>query len=344
MLDDRRVTYGAPGAVAAVEIAGQRLIIASGTADIEGTPLAPDARFRIASVTKPIVAALVLDAVAQGRLSLDDKVADYLPGIVREDPPITIRQVLDHTSGVFDEGNEGDVTADIDRIRDPELRTAARDIAKRYDHGEKVIATDEMIVALAETHDRYNLPGLGYHYSNPNYQIAAMVLERATGKTLAELVETRISEPLGLERTTVTPPDLASPELRGYQADAGGKLRDVTDDLIAFGNGGNGGIKSTAGELLTVMHAIVAGDFLSGDLKAEMKRSTIGTYALGIGPYPFTCGTFYGHEGSVNGTRSVAVIREDGYAGAVIALDANTASEPGLPVVAERMLCSNIPE
>jgi D-alanyl-D-alanine carboxypeptidase len=127
MLDDRRVTYGAPGAVAAVEIAGQRLIIASGTADIEGTPLAPDARFRIASVTKPIVAALVLDAVAQGSLSLDDKVAKYLPGIVREEPPMTIRQVLDHTSGVFDEGNEGDVTADIDRIRDPELRTAARD-------------------------------------------------------------------------------------------------------------------------------------------------------------------------------------------------------------------------
>src|SRR5690242_14128059 len=109
MLDDRRETYGAPGAVAAIEIGGERLIFTSGTADIAGTPLAPDARFRIASVTKPIVAALVLDAVGQGKLSLDDKVADYLPAIVRAEPPITVRQVLDHTSGVFNEGDEGDV-------------------------------------------------------------------------------------------------------------------------------------------------------------------------------------------------------------------------------------------
>jgi D-alanyl-D-alanine carboxypeptidase len=200
-----------------------------------------------------------------------------------------------------------------------------------------------MIIALAETHERYNMPGLGYHYSNPNYQIAAMVLAKATGQTLAELFATRIAEPLGLERTTVAPPDLSSPEMRGYQADADGALQDVTDDLVAFGNGGNGGIKSTADELLTVMHAIVAGGLLPPDLTTQMKTPSFGTYGLGLATYRFTCGTFYGHEGSVSGTRSVAVSRDDGQAGAVIALNANTASEPGLPTVAERMLCSNIP-
>jgi hypothetical protein len=74
-----------------------------------------------------------------------------------------------------------------------------------------------------------------------------------------------------------------------------------------------------------------------------MKTPSFGTYGLGLATYRFTCGTFYGHEGSVSGTRSVAVSRDDGQAGAVIALNANTASEPGLPTVAERMLCSNIP-
>ena len=343
MLDDRRETYGAYGALAAIEIGGERLLLTSGTADAHGTPLTDDARFRIASNTKPIVAALVLDAVARGKLTLDDKVASYLPGLVRSEPPITVRQVLDHTSGVFDEGNEGDTTTDIEKIADPKLRDQARDLAQRYVAGERVIASDRMIIALAETHERYNMPGLGYHYSNPNYQIAAMVLAKATGQTLAELFATRIAEPLGLERTTVVPPDLSSPEMRGYQADADGALQDVTDDLVAFGNGGNGGIKSTANELLRIMHAIVAGGLLPPDLTTQMKTPSFGTYGLGLATYRFTCGTFYGHEGSVSGTRSVAVSRDDGQAGAVIALNANTASEPGLPTVAERMLCSNIP-
>ena len=343
MLDDRRETYGAHGAVAAIEIGEARLLLTSGTADAAGTPLTNDARFRIASNTKPIVAALVLDAVARGELALDDKVADYLPGLIRAKPAITVRQILDHTSGVFDEGNEGDVTADIEKIADAKLRAEARDLAKRYAAGERVIGSDRMIVALAETHERYNLPGRGYHYSNPNYQIAAMVLAKATGQTLAELLATRIVEPLGLERTTVAPPDLSSPEMRGYQADANGKRQDVTDDLVAFGNGGNGGIISTADELLSVLHAIVAGGLLPADLTTQMKMPSFGTYGLGLATYRFTCGTFYGHEGSVSGTRSVAVVRDDGQAGAVIALNANTASEPGLPTVAERMLCSNIP-
>jgi D-alanyl-D-alanine carboxypeptidase len=127
--------------------------------------------------------------------------------------------------------------------------------------------------------------------------------------------------------------------MRGYEQNADRTLRDMTDDLVAFGNGGNGGIISTADELLTVMQAILSGRLLPKDLVTAMKTPTLGTYGLGLGTYRFTCGTFYGHEGLVNGTRSAAVVSDDGTAGAVIALNVNTPSEPQLPFVAERIVC-----
>jgi hypothetical protein len=94
-----------------------------------------------------------------------------------------------------------------------------------------------------------------------------------------------------------------------------GPLVDTTDDLLAFGNDGNGGIISTADEVLTILQAVVSGELLEGDLVADMVAGTAqsaGRYGLGLGHYDLTCGTFYGHEGSVNCTVSIAVVSEDG--------------------------------
>ena len=286
------------------------------------------------------MAALVLDAVDRGLLSLDDVVADLLPGVVRAEPPITVRQLLDHTSGVFDEGNEGDPLADIEKLTDPKLQAEARAVAARYLAGERVIAPDLAIVALAETHDRYFAPGTGFHYSNTNYQLAAMVLEKVTGEPPSDLLRSRIVEPLGLTHTTIAPPDLGSPELRGYgTSTADGSLVDVTDDLAWFGNGGNGGILSTADELLTMMQAIVAGRLLPAELVAEMKEPNREGYGLGLGSYSLSCGTFYGHQGGVNGTASIAIVSRDGDAGVVIAFNLRKDQDPGLSAMANRMLC-----
>lgn len=138
-------------------------------------------------------------------------VGDVLPGVVRPEPPVTVRQLLDHTSGIFDFGNEGDPVEDSARLEDTALREEAADLLARHQSGERVIAPDRLLIALAETHDRYFEPGEGYHYSNITYQLAAMVLEAATGQSLAALLEERIARPLGLRHTTVAPPDLASP-------------------------------------------------------------------------------------------------------------------------------------
>ena len=114
--------------------------------------------------------------------------------------------LLDHTSGVFNVGDESDLATDITNLSDPALRSEATDLATRYLAGEPVTMPDRLFVALAETHDRYFEPGTGYHYSNANYQLAAMVLTQATGLSLADLLRTRIAEPLQLQHTTLAPP------------------------------------------------------------------------------------------------------------------------------------------
>jgi D-alanyl-D-alanine carboxypeptidase len=344
LLDAARATYGAPGALAVVRIGDERWFWTSGDADVSGTEIGAATRFRIASITKPIVAALVLDAVERSELSLDDVVADLVPDVLRAEPAITIRMLLDHTSGVFDEGNEGDPQRDVDALVDPALKAEAEDLVARYLAGEPVIAPDRLLVALAETHERYFAPGDGYHYSNINYQLAAMVVERATESPFAGLLTERVFEPLELSHTTVAPPDLRSPELRGYvRGTERQTLVDVSDDLVAFGNGGNGGIISTADELLTILHAIVAGDILDGSLLADMKRPTVqsgpSVYGLGLGTYELSCGTFFGHGGAVNGTVSIGLVEDEGTSGVVIAMNLQDGLDAGLRTLADRLVC-----
>jgi D-alanyl-D-alanine carboxypeptidase len=342
LLDRSVEEYGSPGGLAVIHDEDGRWFGASGKADLVGTEIGLTTRFRIGSVTKPIVAALVLDAVAAGDISLEDTVSDLVPGDLRADPPISVRMLLDHTSGVFDQLNEGSL-ADIDRLPDPEMKTEARSLARRYAGGKQVIAPDRLLVALAETHDRYFPPGSGYHYSNTNYQLAAMVLEAATETSLADLMRERIVEPLGLENTTVTPPDTEPPALRGYTPGRrDGMFNDITDDLIGFGNGGNGGVISTGEELLTIIRAIVSGRLVRPHLLSEMTTMTSqsnSTYGLGLARYDLSCGTFFGHGGSVNGTVSLALADASTNRGAVIAFNLVSPTDPKLPALADDLLC-----
>jgi D-alanyl-D-alanine carboxypeptidase len=348
VLDAARRDYGAPGALAVLVRGGERTFASSGKADLDGTLITEATRFRIASITKPIVAALVLDSVDRGEVSLDDVVGELLPGVLRAEPPVTVRQLLTHTSGIYDESNgiasQDQLEADIAALTDLDLRAEAQADLTLALAGTPVIASDRLIVALSETHDRDFAPGAGYHYSNTNYQLAAMVLEAVTGTPVADLLRRRIVEPLELERTTIAPPDTASPDLRGYgTSETDSSLVDVTDDLTWFGNGGNGGIISTADELLTVIQAIVGGRLLPAGLVAEMRAPTslsLGSYGLGLVTYNLSCGTFYGHEGGVNGTASIAMVSPDGADGVVIALNLRSGEDPRLPALANSLLCA----
>lgn len=342
-IDRARQVYDAPGALAVVHIDGQRFEITSGMADLTGTPVSANMQFRVGSITKTVVAALVLDQVGQGRLSLDDIVGNIVGDPLRPEPPITLRMLLDHTSGIFDIGNDGDPVADVARLDDRGLIDEASTLQDAASAGKQVVASDRLIVGLAETHDRYFQPGAGFHYSNTNYQLAAMTLEVTGGRSLAELVEERLSRPLGLDQTTLAPDDLRSPAFRGYATDqATGDLVDATDDLFAFGNGGNGGLISTADELTTLMNAIVDGPLLPADIRAAMRQPTPESgysYGLGLAVYRLDCGVFYGHEGRVNGTASIALVDASRAGRSVVAAFNQTSRDPHLVSLAEQLIC-----
>jgi D-alanyl-D-alanine carboxypeptidase len=344
ILDAARQAYGAPGALAVVRREGKRTFVASGTADTDGAPISDATRFRIASITKPIVAALVLDAVARDELGLDDVVGDLLPGVLRPEPAVRVRQLLDHTSGIFDESNgvatQAALEADIANLADTALRAEATAVLQEALAGGRVIASDRLLVELSETHDRLFAPGSRYSYSNTNYQVAGMVLEQVTGKSLADRLQARIVAPLGLRRMSMTPPDTATPEFHGYgKSSTDGSLVDLSDDLSWFGNGGSGGIVSTADGLLTVMRTVVGGTYLPADLTTAMLTPNQGSYGLGIGSYSLRCGVFFGHQGGVNGTASIAIASRDGEDGAVVAFNLRDGKDPDLVHLVEDLLC-----
>ena len=333
VLDNARESYGAPGALAISRNGGAEWSAVSGVADLTGTGLTDASRFRIASITKPIVALLVLDSVSRGEVSLDDTVGDFVPDVLRPDPPVSVRMLLDHTSGIFNVGDESDLRADIAALTDAELKREATDLATRYLAGEHVSMPDRLYVALAETHERYFEPGAGYHYSNVNYQLAAMVLNLVTGMPLAELLRTRLVGPLGLRHTTIAPDDTGTPEMHGYITNSDGTMVDMTDDFLALGNGGSGGVISTAGELLTTMQAIVSGELLAEPLVTDMRTATTQShdqYGLGLATYNLSCGTFYGHAGAVNGIHTIALVNDDGAVGVVIAFNLSSDVDPNL--------------
>jgi D-alanyl-D-alanine carboxypeptidase len=332
--------YPVPGALAYVSVGEAASFGSSGAASTLGTPITDETTFRVGSITKPIVAALILGAVDRGELELDVPVGRLVPELAHA--PVTIRMLLAHTSGIFDEGNEGDPVDDLALLTDPRLLAEAEALDEAYRAGTQAVASDRLLIGLAETHDRYFLPGTGYAYSNINYQVAVRALEASTGYTLSDLLEGRLIDPLGLEHTTIAPPDLSSSDFRGYQVGDDG-LHDVTDDLLAFGNGGNGGVLSTAPELVAILRHIIGGGALSEELLRLLTTPTTesgGTYGLGIATYHLTCGTFYGHAGSVNGTQSIALVSPDAATAVVVAVNGRRNEDPALAAVADDLACA----
>ena len=342
LVEDLRSDYGAPGALAYVRSGGDEWFFATGSADLSGTEITESTRFRIGSITKAVTGALVVDAAARGRLSLDDRVTDHLPDLAI-DESITVRMVLEHSSGLFNVGDEGDVLADVAALPDPSDRQVAEDLTQRYLSGERgTTVPDRLWVALASTHGLYFPPGSGHHYSNVNYQIAGMLLTAATGSSMAEVLRSRLTEPLDLERTSLAPDDGRAPDMRSYTADRTGELQDSTDELLALGNGASGGIISTAPELLAMLHSIVDGGFLPERLRDELIGPTPESsyrYGLGFATYELACGDFVGHGGAIAGMHTLALLDVGSDQGVVLAINRRVDDDAELVATAERMLC-----
>jgi D-alanyl-D-alanine carboxypeptidase len=290
-----------------VAVVGGGVEAAAGVADVRiGEPLTARHRFRIGSVTKIFVATLLLQLVAEGILELDGPAVPFVDDV-------TIRQLLNHTSGL------PDVARDMVEFFEP----WRRDPEHRWELGR----LDELQLALAQP--REFAPGRAWAYHGSNYLALGLVAERATGLTLRDALRERVFEPLGLERTDLVEESLRGDCARGYLdgdnpiLPAEG-LVDVTGLDLPFYRAG-GGVVSTPVEVARLLQALLGGELLPAHLRAEMLDAVdsdwpeTDRYGLGIGEITSLmrrerspCGPAWGHLGFSLGYVAVALASEDG--------------------------------
>ncbi|MEV0574373.1 serine hydrolase domain-containing protein [Streptomyces sp. NPDC050392] len=222
---------------------------------VSGRPADPDGRFRAGSVTKVFTAAVVLQLAGEGRISLDRPARHYLPDLIPAAyGRVTVRQLLNHTSGLPSVGPAGTDT--------PEGA-----YAHRFD-----LIDPADVVREATAHRPDFAPGTQQHYANIGYTVAGLLIERVTGDTYASQVSRRVLEPLRLRDTGFpgTDPTIRGPHNHGYQLfGTAGELRDVTvwgaSDAWAAGD-----LISTTADLEHFTRALFGGRVVRGPLLEEM--------------------------------------------------------------------------
>jgi D-alanyl-D-alanine carboxypeptidase len=300
-------------------------------------PRSADDRYRVGSITKTFVATVLLQLEAEGRLSLDDTVEKWLPGVVHgnghDGSRITLRQLLNHTSGIFN------YTADETFGRTYFLKDGF--LEHRYD-----TQSPEQLVATAMAHKPDFAPGTSWNYSNTNYVVAGMVIQKATGRSYGEEIRHRIIEPLHLTATSVpgTRVTVPKPSSRAYSKlarTATGPTYDVTEL--------NPSLASSAGEMISdsadlnrFYSALLKGRLLPPKQLREMKTTVAvaelpGTgYGLALMDRELSCGVHvWGHDGGIHGSSSVAVTTADGRHSLAFNFNGDWSGDTGAVIEAE---------
>ncbi|MEO5711510.1 MAG: serine hydrolase domain-containing protein [Nocardioidaceae bacterium] len=285
----------APGVVVVLRRGPRVQVVTEGLADTaSGAPMSARARFHVASLTKPVVATVVMQLVQFGRLSLDDTVESWLPGLVGRGRLITVRQLLDHTSGLPD---YTDVPAAWPVLDRPPVDQRA------------------LVVAAGRAEPSF-APGAGQKYSNTDYALLGLVVERVTGRRLEDVVESRVLTPLGLASASLRASRVREePLVHGYVHGT-----DATDWDLTWGWAA-GGLVTDGTDVDRFFAGLFAGDLVSPRIVEEMAEPAAGAlgawsgYGLGLAELPTPCGPAVGHSGVVDGYVSAAYTnRHDGSA------------------------------
>jgi D-alanyl-D-alanine carboxypeptidase len=332
------VAAGAPGVAAVIRGPGGVERYAVGLADVRrGTPISSRDAARTGSVNKTFTATVVLQLVGEGKLRLDDSVQRWLPGLVPNGDHITVRQLLNQTSGLPDYCG----VPPSNTLCDPR----GSDMGRFW--------TQRELVDISVGAPPLFPPGEGWSYSNTGYVLLGMIIRQVTGHTLAFEYQHRIFTPLGLHHTRFSlTTSMPNPYSHGYEVLAPGNWPlDVTSTspTIAWAAGG---IVSTDGDLTRFMRALLGGRLLKSTLLRQMKVPTpgslaglanlgiLGTYGYGLVHYTWAgdCGVF-GHRGDFPGYHTLAVASNGRRGGAMY--DTTQGAPPSLILAtakAERLI------
>jgi D-alanyl-D-alanine carboxypeptidase len=313
---NQMVAAGAPGVIIMSRNGRQVSHVVAGLADMATRqPMQPQDKVYIGSITKTFVATVVLQLAAEGRLSLDDSVQQPLPGMITGhgyDPArITVRQLLQQTSGIRD-------------YVDASGFMTVEGLRKTYQPRQLV----DIGLSLGP-------PLHGWNYSNTNYILLGMIIQKVTGQSPGTEISRRILTPLGLRDTSfpLTGTQITAPYAHGYQGSV-----DATKLVNPSAEWTAGAMISTVDDVATFYRALLTGRLLphaqQRELMATIPVDDTGElfaehYGLGIYSVQLSCGTAWGHDGGVpQGYKAIAYTSQDGSRQAVMVYNSYSMSVP----------------
>ena len=304
-------TDNTPGCTVGVQRGkGAPRIRAYGLAEMEhGVRARPDTVYEAGSVSKQVVAAAILLLVQDGRIGLDDDVRAYVPELPDYGTPITIRMLLNHTSGLRDWGAVVEMEG--------------------WPRGTRTVTNDDTVRITARQRQTNFVPGSEWQYTNAGYNLSAVIIQRITGQSLAEFTQERLFQPLGMTHSRWR--DDFSAVVPG-RAVAYGRRGGAYHQAMPFENAyGNGGMLTTVEDLLNWNRALDDGRLPPAMVEAMQERGTAGgrqiAYGLGLFVDRYRGVTEVAHAGSTAGYR--AWLGRYPEAGLSIALLCNTAEADG---------------
>jgi D-alanyl-D-alanine carboxypeptidase len=285
-------------------------------------------KMRAGSVTKTFVATVALQLVDENKLNLNDTVEQWLPGLLPYGSSVTIQQLLQHTSGIPDYLESGSSPLYTEFIRksipaNPEYDPTFKD--KTW--------TPQQLIARVSSEPRIVLPANAASYSNTNYIIAGLIIEKATGKNLRAELRQRIFEPLGLTKTSfpLTNTSIAGVYAHGYSYNVdpltGLPVKGATYEFTNYNPSlvwAAGAVVSTPKDVNTFLTALLSGQLLSSGLLDQMKQgvpfinpanglsSGLGLWVWNLADFGGCNKTIYGHEGEIPGYNTWAFATGDG--------------------------------
>ncbi|AOP47350.1 serine hydrolase domain-containing protein [Streptomyces lydicus] len=325
-------TDGVPAALASVRGRdGRTRTYTAGVGDLAtGAKVPRDGQVRIGSNTKTFTAVVVLQLVGAGRIGLDDPVDRYLPGLVRGDGidgrHLTVRQLLQQTSGL------------------PNYSNYLSDDIRYYDPRE--------LLDLALRHKADFAPGTRWAYSNTNYLVAGLIVQKVTGRPLAEEIDRRVIRRIGLRHTYFPAPGevtIRERHPKGYHRETAGVPPVDATEWDPSWAWAAGQMVSTNSDLNRFFTALLDGRLLP-KAQLDQMRTTVragypfsagARYGLGLVSTPLSCGgVYWGHGGSMTGYETRGGATEDGRAaGVAVTVQPGRTAKERMDGVVDTALC-----
>ena len=315
---------GPPGSSVLIDRGRHTEFLQAGTADADSyRPPTPSEAFRIASVSKGFNAYLAAKLIGAGGLSLDTTLRERIPGVLPAGEAVTLRQLLQHTSGL------------ADYIRAPAFVEQFLADPARY-------LSPTQLTDFVRDEPLEFPPGSRYHYSDTDNIAAGLIEERASGLAYEQLLQKRVFGPLKMRGSSLpSTVKMPRPFLHGYDVEAEKRPEDVSELINPAGAWASGGIVSTPLDMARFARRYVPTVLAASTVERPFRLGSSSPpgpgknfAGLGLFRYVTGCGTVYGHTGSFPGYRILVAASADGRRSVVFVANAQIVPGQGSQRVA----------